>query len=285
MLLRYVSLLLLMFSSFHVYSCTVTMGYRTNNKLPLIEKAPDNSGVYQILFARALATINCKLSVVRAPKKRILFMLKQGEIDFYPGLGFNNERAEYTHYFENGLHYRSATISRADVNDLKSYSDMRGKTLLISQGANYDKKELEGIHIRYVYDLSIGKAIELISLEQADFYAYNEDVMLYYLSKYPTKEIKVHQCCSKDHPMYLGFSLQSKHLSTIANPTFNEHNALSVTNQKHQLITSSIAYQFQQALQALDNNGETAKIWQQYKTVNMHEGTVSNDINENNLQP
>ncbi|MDO6428289.1 transporter substrate-binding domain-containing protein [Thalassotalea sp. 1_MG-2023] len=257
------------------------MGYRTNNKLPLIEKAPNNNGVYQLLFSKALAKINCKLTVIRAPKKRILYMLQKGEIDFYPGLGFNNERAEFTHYFENGLHYRAATISRSDVDDLTSFSDMRGKTILISQGANYDKKELEGVYIRYVYDLSIGKAIELISLEQADFYAYNEDVMLYYLSKYPTKEIKVHQCCSKDHPMYLGFSLHSKHIDITPNPTFNEQEVLSVTNQKQQLTPSSIAYQFQQALKTLDMNGDTAKIWQQYSTVNMHEGTVLNSTKDN----
>ncbi|WP_286269267.1 substrate-binding periplasmic protein [Thalassotalea hakodatensis] len=261
------------------------MGYRTNNKLPLIEKAPNNNGVYQILFSKALAKINCKLAVIRAPKKRILYMLKKGEIDFYPGLGFNDERAEFTHYFENGLHYRAATISRSDVDDLKSFADMRGKTLLISQGANYDKKDLKGVYIRYVYDLSIGKAIELISSEQADFYAYNEDVMLYYLSKYPTKEIKIHQCCSKDHPMYLGFSLRSKHIDLLRNPLFKQYEDLSFSNQKHQLTKESIAYQFQQALQTLDSNGETAKIWRQYNTVNMHEGTVATSTNENNNQP
>jgi len=66
------------------------MGYRSNERLPLINKEPFNEGLYQHLYSLAAEKINCQLKVVRGPKKRILKKLKLGKIDFYPGFNFNN---------------------------------------------------------------------------------------------------------------------------------------------------------------------------------------------------
>ena len=85
------------------FSCEMKMGYRTNERLPLITQAPINEGIYIDLYRRALKDIGCKLSVIRAPKKRIMYMLEIGEIDFYPGLGYSAERDKYIYYIDSGL--------------------------------------------------------------------------------------------------------------------------------------------------------------------------------------
>ena len=95
----YFLLLFFILSSSH--ACEVVMGYRTSERLPFIAEAPNNEGLYYSLYSRALADIGCQLKVLRAPKKRILHMIKSGEIDFYPGLGFSDEREEYIHYILN----------------------------------------------------------------------------------------------------------------------------------------------------------------------------------------
>lgn len=79
-----------------------TMGYRLNERLPLINAAPNNEGLYKELFSTALEKINCKLVIVREPKRRIIKKLKNGNLDFYPGFTFSKERSNYVFFFENG---------------------------------------------------------------------------------------------------------------------------------------------------------------------------------------
>lgn len=79
------SAILSFFTSFNSYSCTLTMGYRTNERPPLIASAPDNSGLYLEFYQHVTEKLGCQLKVVRGPKKRILKKLYDGEIDFYPG--------------------------------------------------------------------------------------------------------------------------------------------------------------------------------------------------------
>ena len=62
---------------------------------------------------------------------------------------------------------------------------MKGKTLLIAQGARPLEADTYGIITRSVYDLSIAKAIKLISTKQADYYLYGSKSIRYYLSKTP----------------------------------------------------------------------------------------------------
>ncbi|WP_286235300.1 substrate-binding periplasmic protein [Thalassotalea sediminis] len=245
------------------------MGYRTNAKLPYIEKSPSNNGIYQNLYKKALANINCKLKIIRAPKKRILFLLKQGEIDFYPGLGFNSKRAEYLHFIENGLVYRSATISRKNTATLSSFKGMQGHTVLMAQGANYDNKNYQNVTLRFVYDLSLKKAIDLISIGQADFYSYSADVIQYHLKTHPNDDIKVHYCCNKIHPMYLGFSVHSKYLVLDKNEKFDANSSLTVNNQKKKISRESIAFRFMQQLKQLAENGDVHEMVQQYSSVHV----------------
>ena len=87
-MLRHFILLIITFTVCDVFACNMIMGYRENERLPLINRTPLHNGLYIDLYQKALKDINCSLSIIRAPKNRILSMLKKGDIDFYPGLSF-----------------------------------------------------------------------------------------------------------------------------------------------------------------------------------------------------
>ena len=107
-------------------SCTLTMGFRTTERLPLIDKAPFNNGLYWELYSRAIESIGCRLEVVRAPKNRILKKLENGEIDFYPGFVFNSDRANYTYFIQSGLPSGEMGISHLDVPEITDKSQLAG---------------------------------------------------------------------------------------------------------------------------------------------------------------
>ena len=54
------------------------MGYQKKAKPPLINNAPDNSGIYLEIYAQAAQELDCTLKVVRLPKRRVLNEMKQG---------------------------------------------------------------------------------------------------------------------------------------------------------------------------------------------------------------
>lgn len=258
----YFLLLFFILSSSH--ACEVVMGYRTSERLPFIAEAPNNEGLYYSLYSRALADIGCQLKVLRAPKKRILHMIKSGEIDFYPGLGFSDEREEYIHYIDSGLTSKSAIISHIDSKPVQSLSEMKGKTLLIAQGARPIDGEKYGIFMRAGYDLSLEQVIELISKKQVDFYFYNEDNINYFLAKNPNANIKVYSFNETPTPLNLGFSRKSRFALEEYNTEFDPLAEKSLVNREYILTTNNKAYQFQQALIKLKIQGVTNKLVRQY---------------------
>lgn len=214
----YVSLLL---SSLSVTACEFVMGYRTSERLPFINKAPHHNGIYVDIYQQALKNIGCSLRVVRAPKKRILKMLSQGQIDFYPGLGVTKERSEYLYFFENGLTSHVVALSHKDTEDIHHLNDMSGKILLSAIGANNFDAKQQGILIREAYDLSLNTALKLLSAKKVDFYLYNKDSAKYFLKTNQYPEIKFHPCCFKEQPMLVGFAKKSKHFK-LFNTVYND---------------------------------------------------------------
>ncbi|TPH18555.1 substrate-binding periplasmic protein [Litorilituus lipolyticus] len=199
----------LLFTS-SVSACEFVMGYRTSERLPFIEKAPSNAGIYLDIYQLALKNIGCSLSVVRAPKKRILKMLALGEIDFYPGLGITKKRSEYLEFFDNGLTSHVIALSHSDTDTIHQFSDMSGKVLLTAIGANNFDARQTGILVREAYDLSLSTAVKLLSEKKVDFYLYNKDSVKYFLKAEPNDQIKLHPCCFNEVAMTLGFSKYSK---------------------------------------------------------------------------
>lgn len=258
------ALMLLIISVFPAYSCEIIMGYRTSVKLPYIEQAPNNQGLYFSLYKKALADIGCSLAVVRAPKKRILKMLAEGEIDFYPGLGYSPEREQYLHFLKNGLVSNTVIISHQDSSDVTQLSDMEGKILLMSIGANTLGVDTFNIAIRHAYDITISSVIKLLEQKRVDYYIYNEDAMRYHLKINPNENIKIHPCCFPSEPMHFGFSKRSKYASAHKNDDFNSAIEGSTKNLKEHLNKDTKAYQFKQMLHQMKRSGETVALKEQY---------------------
>jgi hypothetical protein len=238
----------------------MVMGYRTSSRLPFIAEQPSKKGLYFSLYQKALETIGCTLTVRRAPKKRILKMITDGEVDFYPGLGYSPKREKDFHYFENGFMSHTVAISHKDTPDIHQLSDMEGKVLLTAIGGNQSFINSYNIYLRQIHDLSTDIAINLLADKRADFYLFNKASILYYLKLNPNQSIKIHPCCFEPSAMYLGFSKKSKYALTINNPDFSSLEKNSVTNTQHALDPKSKAFAFKTALQKLKEDGTVAQL-------------------------
>ncbi len=181
-------------------TCELTMGYRTNARAPYIAEAPDNSGLYLSLYQDAAARIGCSLKVVRAPKKRILWEIAKGNIDFYPGLAFSKERHDYAHFIANGLSERYIGVSRADLSDITSFQQLVDKqlVLLISPGSYQLGGLPDKLIVRKPPDMSTDSAIAFLKQHQGDFYVYDESTLRYWLKTHPQHGLKLHPYCC-DH--------------------------------------------------------------------------------------
>lgn len=249
MKLPFLIIICLLYSATHAnsaMSCEFTMGYRTNERLPLIEKSPNNTGLYKDLYKAASTKIGCSLKIVRAPKKRIMKMLSTGEIDFYPGLGYSKERAKSIHFFENGLVSESVILTRREHPNIASYDDVKNAVLIRAYGANQkDFDDHLNIATRYVHDLSIGQAISAIEQKKADFFIYNSYALRFHLKRYPNERIKLHTCCGENMAMLVGFSKNSQ---------FSK-------KQKDQPAKMD---EFKQALVEISKSGELAHLFNNY---------------------
>ena len=252
-------------ASFSSLACTLTMGYRTNERMPLIAASPNNDGLYVDFYSLVAEKLGCELEVIRGPKKRILKQLKDGEIDFYPGFNFNEHRALFTYYLENGFPGGDAGISRQDFPTITDLSQLEGSTILQALGSPNFVRNLEAVKIYAVPEMTIEKAIGLLRKKRGDFYIYNHASLNYYLKLHNNKDIKVHpECCGGVEPLYLGFSRRSEHYQEQANPNYLPDQELSPENFPVQLKQGTKAYQLQQLLHQMKQSGETDNIYHQY---------------------
>ena len=255
--------------SFESSACDLIMGYRTSERQPLIAKAPDNSGLYQELYSQAASKIGCKIEVLRLPKKRILRLLRQGAIDFYPGFDFTLERSKYTYYIFNGLPGGHVGISRLDFSEITHLSQLQGKVLLLHQGGSNLLEnvsfDVTKIKIKRPPEINLTQAVNMIKNHAADFYIYDISSVYYYLRLHNESETKVHaNCCKGIKPMYLGFSAKSKHIVLSKNPNYDPNLVISIDNYPQQLSGGSIAEQFQDVLKKMYAEGEIEKIYKKY---------------------
>lgn len=248
-------------------SCVITMGYRTSERLPFIGDEPNNTGFYHDLYQAAADKIGCKLNVVRAPKLRILRDLKLGNIDFYPGLNFTEDRAKYAHFIPNGLSERAIGISRAGAADIRSIEQLVNNkmTLLIAPGS-YDFGGLpDKIQVRKPPELNVSKALDYLLSNQGDFFIYDQTTLHYYLNDRDPTQFKLHyNCCQSAQEMYLGFSKKSRHYRGRHNPNYRADTPISPDNNPTVLAPDSKAFQFAKALAAMDSQGETQRLYSKY---------------------
>lgn len=233
-------------------SCELVMGFQKKAKPPLINKEPDNSGIYFDIYSQAAKDINCGLKVIRLPKKRVLKEMKQGSIDFYPGMKFTKGRATFAYFIPNGLTTGRVGISLAKMPLITNKKELTGYSVLISLGGINYVKEVSGIKVYQVLNLDIEKAAKMLTLERGHFFATDPFVIDSFLINDEKQLFKKHpNCCGGIKPMYIGFSKKSKFFKDIINPNYNHETALSIDNYPKRIIRDSTAYQFGEAVRAL----------------------------------
>ena len=245
-------------------ACELVMGYRTNGRLPLIQAAPSNAGLYRDLYRQAAADIGCRLEIRRLPKRRVLLGLQSGEIDFYPGFSFDRERADYAQFIANGLSHGYGILSRRNLADIHSWRDLQGKVAVVAAGASTELLERHQIRLAYVHDLDLPKAARLLMNSKADVYLYDNDTINYFLKQHPDLPLKSHPCCHPRKAMFLGFSRRSRHFRAVDNPDYDPQQPLSPANQPRQPADGTVAARLATALSALKQQGAIDRLYQGY---------------------
>lgn len=245
----------------------IKMGYRTTNKLPYIEEAPSNEGLYKDLYSEACRRIGCELEIVRLPKKRILIALEEGELDFYPGFAFNKERAKYAFWFRNGLQQRDIAISLDTLHDLKTYDDLKGLRYLAALGnPDYFEGDIpESLRVFTVAELDIERALKMLSLHRADFYIYEEDTMKFWVKSRNITGFKFHpELIKRFYWMYVGFSRLSPHFQQVANSKYDSTREMSATNFPYEVKEGSVVDQLRDALWEMHEEGYSDSLYNVY---------------------
>jgi hypothetical protein len=254
-------------------ACELVMGYRTTARLPNIEAAPSNAGLYLDLYTAAAKRIGCTLSVVRAPKNRILNHLQQGKIDFYPGFTFSPERASLFYFAGNGLPSRQVGLTLAGVPPIRDYGSLRGKVLLSAMGGGHINLDKEGVLVRTPPELSIDRAISLIEEEKAFIFVDELSTLSFYLKHHIHRDrFALHpDCCGGSTEFTMGISKKSAQAHYVANPSYDAQQAIRIDNYPTQLSADSRMQQFVDALRQLHDEGFTAKLYRQYYGAAMPE--------------
>lgn len=214
------------------YACTLVMGYRTTPRLPNIEAAPNNSGIYEDLYTTAAKNIGCSLDIVRLPKKRILAKIASGQIDFYPGFTFTKARSQYAFFFKNGLYTQVVGLSRADMPEVKSLHDIQGKTFLRPLGGPGVNPKKYGFFLHEVPELNYTIMVKMLLSRHADFFMDHYYNLKFFLKDHPARhEFRFHMaCCGKKKPFALGFSRTSAHYQEEPNPAYDPNQPLAMNN-------------------------------------------------------
>jgi len=261
--------------------CLLKMGYRDDDRAPYMSAPPDNSGLHFDIYSQAVKSINCRLEVIRKPKKRILQELENGEIDFYPEYNFTEERAQHVYYIPTGLTKKLVGISRRDFPEIEDLSQLRGYTAIVSLGSVNRYQNLEGVNVLPVPDVTLEKAVLLIQHGRADFYRVRRAQILYFLRQNPEymDSIKIHEnCCREEEITYFAFSKKSPYYQEKVNPNYNSAQSMSPTNFPTVLEPTSTAYKLQKALEEMAKNEVTQKIFEKHfaPRVNSSENSDSN---------
>jgi len=250
----------------------LVMGYPEREKLPLIDAAPSNEGVFYDLYTAVAKRLGLKLEIRRVPKKRLYDEMNRGTIDFYPAAAFSASRAEFMHWIDNGLKSKEVCLTRKNVPtiaDLTKIPDMRLAAEL--GGVKFDPKEFPQIKVlEFGAYVDIDTAVKVLTRDEADLYFVDIEVVDHFkkVKKVNALEelgIKLHpDCIEKFGPTYMGFSRKSAKFSEKPNPAYKADQPLSGTNQPSLLDTDSVAGKAAAILRQMKKSGEAQRIYERH---------------------
>lgn len=245
----------------------IIMGYNTSAKNPLVAAAPDNSGAYIDLYTRAARKIGYRLKIVRYPKKRVYLMMKEGKIDFYPGMKYKEDRAAFAYFIPNGLPTGRTGVSRMDMPEITDLSQLRGKRIVMPfDGIDYTNGTND-ILISRVRKLDMQKAYKLLINKRVDFYATDDVVVAAFLKENNINDVRIHPNFLPTTMMTLGFSRSSPYFKADKNRFYDPDREPGIENDPSVLEKESVAYKLQGALLEMIKEGEVDTIYNLYFTL------------------
>jgi len=245
--------------------CTVRMGYKPNAKEPYIFK--DGRGIYRDVYGEALNRIGCRLEIIRLPKRRIIYHLKKGTIDFYPIFAYTDERAAYTYFIPNWLPNQGIVVTRDDIPPLHSLNELiRYQPTLLKEIGGYSPMEAIPGKRFETTDINVAKAFKLLLYKRIDAFSMQDVVIRHYLKDHPEiKGIRLHSgLFPKVETKTLGFSRSSPHFLEQANPNYDPGKPVSPYNPMTVMDVNSTAYRFAKSLEELHQSGAIKKIIERY---------------------
>lgn len=262
-------------TAFAAPACTLTLGYRSEARPPLMAEAPDHRGLYLDLYRTVAQRLGCQLRVERLPKLRMVEALKRGEVDFYPGMDFDEDRDSYLLFMDNGLPGGLVGVSRPDLPEVTDLRQLAGRRLLRHTGQpNYLEElspaERASIAEVKVVSAALERGVEMLLRERGDFYVYGRMSVDFLVRTHPEWRglVKVHpQCCGGDSAYHAAFSQASVHVKLMPNPAYKPGKPLGPDNQRVVAQPGSLAHRFAQELQRMARSGEVRRLYAQYHAV------------------
>ncbi|HAS6018059.1 TPA: transporter substrate-binding domain-containing protein [Vibrio vulnificus] len=245
----------------------IIMGYRTTAKMPYIHAEPSDDGFYFELYDEAAKRIGATLKVVRLPKLRVLHALEAGEIDFYPGFAFDEERAKYAYWVPNGTYQRDVAITLKGRPLMTQATSLDGLTQLVALGnpdylVGRDTSQMDQLTVS---ELDVGRAMTFLRRGRADFYVYEEDTLRYFLKTEGSSDMMIHpQFVDRSSPSWAGFSRNSALFEGQENPAYDPNLPLAWDNMPMRLVPGSVIDEFQQALHQMEMEGWTQALYRKH---------------------
>ena len=247
----------------------LTMGYRTNEKLPFIAEDPDSSGIFKELYEEAANRLGFRLEIVRLPKNRIILGLDEGSIDFYPLYTYSNERSAYVYFAPNGLEVSYSVLSKDDFPNIKTGTDLYGYVGLVSLGSptyltGFDTSRIDE---SWITEMDIAKAVDMILMGRGDFYIYESEPLIFYIQKHEVTGVRLQPIVvNVESTAYIGLSKKSPYYQEEVNTDFDPLKLVSPENSPVRLVPGSIFYRLLQVLEEMDREGFTDSLSLRYLT-------------------
>ncbi|MGL1891390.1 MAG: hypothetical protein OCD02_07150 [Spirochaetaceae bacterium] len=272
-------IILMLFIPYFIFSQdkVLKLVYKETGKVPYMQKAPDNSGLYLDLMSRAAEKIGFEIDVIRLPKQRTYKMLELGDADLYASGEFRDYRSNFLFYFSNGL-YREEIfygLTTSDIPELLSISDINRYNLtwefelgnswpILAKRYNVKYHQIKDGNV-------IDKAILLLKAGRPLFFRFTIEEIEEYLKSNNLDSlgslgIKIHQNLGDKHqaPLYASFSRFSKYYKEQKNIKFNSDKRLGVDNFPVELVPGSIPYKLQSSLLEMIESGEVELLIKKY---------------------